>query len=91
MRRFHGPHALFQPIDQREIVSSATKECLAEMNVCLYEAGNDGAVSGVDNGVGSVTCATDFRYPSVSEEDVALHHGVASVHRDERAVFDDDR
>ena len=61
------------------------------MNVCLYEAGNDGAVSGVDNGVGSVTCATDFGDTSVSDEDVAVHDGVASIHRDKRAVFDEDR
>jgi hypothetical protein len=91
VRGFHGPYASFQPIDQCKIVGSAAKQRLAEMNVCLYEAGNYGAVSGVDDRVGSVTCATDFRDPSVSDEDVALHHGVASVHRDERAVFDEDR
>ena len=91
MRRLHGPYALFQPIDQREIIGSTAKECLAEMNVCLYEAGNYGAVSGVDNRVGSLTCATNFRDTSVGNEDVALHDGVASVHRDEGAVFDEER
>ena len=58
MCSLHGPYTLPQPIDQREIVSSAAKECLAKMNVSLNKARNDGAISGIDYGIGSVTCTT---------------------------------
>src|SRR5688572_32604330 len=41
VRRFHGPHALLQPVNQREVISSAAKERLAKMNVRLNEARED--------------------------------------------------
>ena len=91
VRGFHGPDALLQPVDQREIVSGAAKERLAKMNVSLNKAGDNGAAGGVDNRVGCLAGATNARDASVANEQIAAHDGVRGVHRDERAVFDEDR
>src|SRR5438034_934530 len=48
VRRFHRPHALFEPIDQCQIVSRAAKESLAKMNVRLHKAGQHDAVGRID-------------------------------------------
>ena len=78
VRRLHGPDALLQPIDEGEIVSGAAKDCLAEMDVRLYKARDDGAVSGIDRSVGCLSCAANIRDASVSNENVAAHDGVAA-------------
>ena len=90
MRSLHGPHTLLQPVDQREIVSGATKKRLAEMNVSLNETRNDRAISGIDDGIGCVTSATEFGDASVDYENVATHDGIARIHRNDCAVFDED-
>ena len=90
MCSLHGPYTLPQPIDQREIVSSAAKECLAKMNVSLNKARNDGAISGIDYGIGSVTCTTKLGDASIGYENVAPHDGIARVHRHHCAVFYED-
>lgn len=59
MRGFHGPDALLQPVDEREIVSSAAKDRLAKMDVGLDKARNHGAPLGVNNSVRCLPAAAN--------------------------------
>ena len=61
MRRFHGPDALLQPVDECEIVSGAAKDRLAKMDVRLNKAGDHRAATGVDNCVGGLPIAANRR------------------------------
>ena len=51
VRRLHGPDTLLQPIEQREIVGGATKDCLAEVNVSLDETRYDRTTGGIDHNI----------------------------------------
>jgi hypothetical protein len=91
VRRFHGPHAFFEPIDQRQIISSAAKERLTKMNVRLHKTGNDGAPFGVDHDVSTLRSITKLGDAGSGNEEVATNDPVRRIHRDERAVFNEDR
>jgi hypothetical protein len=60
------------------------------MNVCLDEAGDDRTVSGIDYGVRCLSARANARDTPIGNEQVATHDGVRGIHRDERAVFDED-
>jgi hypothetical protein len=90
MRRFHGPNALFQPIDEREIVSSTAKDCLAEMNVCLDKAGDYCAAFSVNHCFGCLATVANRGNAFAINEQVTRYEGVRGIHRDERAVLNED-
>src|SRR4051794_39016637 len=72
MRGFHGPDTLFQPIDQRQIVSRSTKDRLAKMYVRLDESRKDGAIFGVDHvGVGRFNSASNGDNPPIPNQQVS--------------------
>jgi len=52
VRRFHRPHALLQPVNQREIVSSAAKQSLTKVNVRLHKTRQYRATGGIDHFAG---------------------------------------
>src|SRR6185369_899126 len=88
--RLHGPNALLQPVDKCEIICRAAKECLAKVNVSLDETRNYRAVASVDYNVGCLARTADFSYAFVTNEKIAAHDGVRMIHRNERAVLDED-
>jgi hypothetical protein len=57
--------------------------------VCLDEAGNYGAAFSIDHGISRVA-ATNGRYAFAVDEHIATHDGVRGIHRDERAVLNED-
>jgi hypothetical protein len=56
----------------------------------LYEAGNDGAVSGIDYGIGSLSTTADLTDASVTDENVATNDAVLRIHRHDCPVPDED-
>jgi hypothetical protein len=90
MGGFHGPNTLLEPIDEREIVGGAAKDRLAEVNVSLNETGNHCAIGRVYYSVGCLARSANLGYAFVTNEKIAAHDGVRRVHRDERAVSDED-
>jgi hypothetical protein len=57
--RLHGPYTLPQPVNEGEVIGGAAKNCLAEMNVSLYEAGDNRAIRGVDHCSGTLAFAAN--------------------------------
>ena len=90
VRGLHGPDTLPQPINQREIISSAAKDRLAKMNVRLHKTGNHDTAAGIDHDVRGLSAAADFGDASVIDEEVGTLDGVVLVHRHECSVFDED-
>jgi len=87
---FQGPNALLEPVYEREIVRHAAKDRLAKVNVCLHKTRDHRTAGRIDNSIGRRCGSTDLRYSFVTNQKVCTHDGIYLIHRDERAVFDED-
>lgn len=95
MSRFHRPYSLLEPVDQREIISRATKQRLAEMDMRLHKPRQQYAAARVDH-FGALVSARLKRLAKRSDaaafdEHVAIEDVVLRVERENGRTFDKQR
>jgi hypothetical protein len=67
MSGFHRPDAFLEPVEQRQVVSSATKYGLAKVNMGLNKTRKDRATGGVDDNVRRLAGFSYTRYAAVTD------------------------
>jgi hypothetical protein len=89
VRRFERPHALLEPLEQRQVVGQAPEQGLAQVDVGLDEAGEQVRAAGVDHRVvGLGGFRADRRDPPVTDRHRSLHDVARIVHGEDGGVAD---
>jgi hypothetical protein len=65
---FHGPYTLSKPIEQRQIVGSATKDGLTEMKMGLNKTWKYSATGSLNHDIGSLICFAQTRDPAITNQ-----------------------
>ena len=87
----HRPDTLLQPVNQCQVIRRAAKQCLAEMHVSLHEARQNGAAARIYHNIGSINRCPNACNALPANQQVARHDGIIFIHREQRAVFNENR
>ena len=94
VRRLERPDARLQPVEQRQVVCHSAKKRLAQMNMCLNEAGKNEHAVGIDRELSFRVfwnAGTDRRDSPIANPNVAFHDVECVVHGHDGAVANEKR
>jgi hypothetical protein len=91
MGGLQGPDSLLEPIDQRQIISSAPKQGLAKVDVSLYETRQHGTTPGIDDLIGNRLAAARRDNATVANVQITAEDRAMRVHGQKNSALDKNR
>ncbi len=93
MRRFEGPNALPQPVQELEPIRQISEQRLARVQMSVNESRQHRAAFRIDDAPGAAfgCILPDAVQPPIADDDRAAGENIrGAIHGDNRAAFDDD-